>query len=185
MTTDIRECGFCGRNLPQYEMRTTWGCRYGNPLERLDKCLFCYHDDYFFSIAQYRCRTIYKVYTGEKNCPKDLIQIEILTAKIRYVLMGKDPTYVTFKTGKMITNVTNSTEMRQALNENLHALLTRKRKLLMVREVNNTLGKILTDVKMEMMSNAMSGNQNQVSWFDKPSIALPANKPKRQLQKAS
>ena len=100
--------------------------------------------------------------------------------------MGKDPTYVTFKKNvEMITNVTNSTEMRQALNENLHALLTKKRKLLMVREVNNTLGKILSDVKMEMMQNAMCGSQQQISWFDKPAVALPASKPKRQLQKAS
>lgn len=66
----------------------------------------------------------------------------------------------------MITQVNNSKEMRQALNENLHGLLTKKRKPLIVKEVNNTLGKMLMDVKMEMMQNAMSGNRNQISWFN-------------------
>jgi len=67
----------------------------------------------------------------------------------------------------MITEVTNSFDMRKALNENLHGLLTGKRKPLVVKEVNNTLGKILTDVKMEMMQNALSGNRYPISWFDK------------------
>lgn len=67
----------------------------------------------------------------------------------------------------MITTVTNSHDMRQALNENLNGLLTGKRKPLVVKEVNNTLGKMLNDVKMEIMQNAMSGNRNQISWFDK------------------
>ena len=41
----------------------------------------------------------------------------------------------------MITTVTNSFDMRKALNENLHGLLSGKRKPLIVKEVNNTLGK--------------------------------------------
>jgi hypothetical protein len=65
----------------------------------------------------------------------------------------------------MITTVTCSQEMRQALNENLHGLLTGKRKPLVVKEVNNTLGKLLSDVKMEMLQNAMSGNTSKISWF--------------------
>jgi len=67
----------------------------------------------------------------------------------------------------MLTQVTCSVDMRQALNENLHGLLTGKRKPLIVKEVNNTLGKLLSDVKMEMMSNMLSGNRNQISWFDR------------------
>jgi hypothetical protein len=67
----------------------------------------------------------------------------------------------------MITQVTNSFEMRKALNENLHGLLTGKRKPLIVKEVNNTLGKMLNDVKMEMMQNMLSGNRNTISWFDR------------------
>jgi hypothetical protein len=67
----------------------------------------------------------------------------------------------------MITQVNNSQEMRQALNENLHGLLTGKRKPLIVKEVNNTLGKVLSDVKMEMMQNALSGNRSVISWYDR------------------
>ena len=66
----------------------------------------------------------------------------------------------------MITQVTNSQEMRQALNENLYGLLTGKRKPLIVKEVNNTLGKMLCDVKMEMMQNALSGNRETITWFN-------------------
>lgn len=66
----------------------------------------------------------------------------------------------------MITKVTNSSEMREALNENLYGLLTGKRKPLIVKEVNNTLGKILGDVKMEMMQNAMCGVRDRITWFD-------------------
>ncbi len=66
----------------------------------------------------------------------------------------------------MITTVNNSVELRQALNENLHALLTKKRKLIVAKEVNNTLGKILLDVRMELMQNAMAGSKETISWFE-------------------
>ena len=66
----------------------------------------------------------------------------------------------------MTTQVTNSNEMRQALNENLYGLLTGKRKPLIVKEVNNTLGKMLADVKMEMMQNALAGSRETISWFN-------------------
>ena len=69
----------------------------------------------------------------------------------------------------MITEVNNSKEMRQALNENLSGLLTGKRKPLIVKEVNNTLGKILCDVKMEMIQKQLSGDRMVVDWFVKPS----------------
>lgn len=67
----------------------------------------------------------------------------------------------------MITTVTNSQDMRQALNENLHGLLTKTRKPLIVKEVNNTLGKMLMDVKMEMMQSALSGSRSTITWFDR------------------
>jgi hypothetical protein len=57
--------------------------------------------------------------------------------------------------------------MRKALNENLHGLLTGTRKPLIVKEVNNTLGKLLSDVKMEMMQNALSGNRETITWYNK------------------
>lgn len=85
----------------------------------------------------------------------------------------------------MITSITCSADMRRALNENLHGLLTGKRKPLIVKEVNNTLGKLLNDVKMEMMQNALSGSRNPVSWFDKTiRLAAKSGQPK-QLKKAS
>jgi hypothetical protein len=67
----------------------------------------------------------------------------------------------------MITTVTCSSEMRRALNENLHGLLSGKRKPLIVKEVNNTLGKMLTDVKMEMAQKMLSGDRNPIYWFDR------------------
>lgn len=67
----------------------------------------------------------------------------------------------------MITDVNCSNDMRKALNENLHGLLTGKRKPPIVKEVNNTLGKMLNDVKMELMNNALAGQKKGVSWFDK------------------
>lgn len=71
----------------------------------------------------------------------------------------------------MITTVTCSADMRQALNENLHSLLTGKRKPLIVKEVNNTLGKMLNDVKMELMNNALSGRKMGINWFDRNIIS--------------
>jgi len=57
--------------------------------------------------------------------------------------------------------------MRAALNENLHGLLKGTRKPAMVKEVNNTLGKMLFDVKMELMQKTLSGDRTPVYWFDK------------------
>jgi hypothetical protein len=67
----------------------------------------------------------------------------------------------------MITDINCSADMRKALNENLYGLLTGKRKPLVVKEVNNTLGKMLSDVKMEMMQQMLIGNRQGISWFDK------------------
>jgi len=74
----------------------------------------------------------------------------------------------------MITSVTCSADLRQAVNENFYGLLTGKRKIILAKEVNNTLGKLQADVKMEMMQNALMGNRNQISWFDRNVISLPA-----------
>ena len=76
----------------------------------------------------------------------------------------------------MITTVNTSNEMRQALNENLSGLLTGKRKPLIVKEVNNTLGKILSDVKMEMMQNALAGSREVITWFDRNGPTLLPNR---------
>lgn len=71
----------------------------------------------------------------------------------------------------MTTTVNSSTDMRKALNENLHGLLTGKRKVVIVKEVNNTLGKMLMDVKMELMQKALSGDRTGLSWFDRNLIS--------------
>jgi hypothetical protein len=115
---------------------------------------------------------------------EELLEIEIIRAKTRYAIRTGETKYITFKNEEMITQVNNSNELRQALNENLTALLTKKRKLLVAKEVNNTLGKIMMDVKMELMQNAMSGNQNTITWFNKPPIALPTSVKQKRMRTA-
>lgn len=66
----------------------------------------------------------------------------------------------------MITEINNSRDCRQALNENLYGLLTGKRKPQIVKEVNNTIGKYLMDVKMEMMNKAMISDRTGLRWFN-------------------
>lgn len=134
--------------------------------DTIGKCRYCSHDTYFTNIAIGYILNNYNLRFGEY--PDDLLEIEIIRAKTRFILRNKNPKYVTFKNENMITQVNNSTELRQALNENLHAILTKKRKLLVAKEVNNTLGKILVDVKMELMNNALSGNKESISWFIEP-----------------
>lgn len=180
MSEKFHKCGICGSSFTAGDMCLMFKSEDGLKWVKDNKCRYCSHDEYFFSIAQYRIKQLYNLYSYE--CPKDLIDIEIIRAKTRYVLMGKDPKYVTTKNENMITNVTNSAEMRQALNENLHALLTKKRKLLVVKEVNNTLGKILMDVKMEIMQNAISGERNSISWFDR-NIQSQLNGEKKHVKK--
>lgn len=70
----------------------------------------------------------------------------------------------------MKTSVNSSQDMRKALNENLHGLLTGKRKIEVVKEVNNTLGKMLVDVKMELMEKALTGDRTGLSWFDRKAL---------------
>lgn len=65
----------------------------------------------------------------------------------------------------MITKVNNSPQLRAALNENLEGLLTGKRKPLTVKEVNNTLGKMLLDVKLEAQNKTLTGDKTGLSWF--------------------
>lgn len=127
------------------------------------ECKYCSHERYFTNIAIASILRIYDLRYGQYS--DELLEIEIIRAKIRFILRGGETKYITFKQTDMITSVNNSTEMRQALNENLHALLTKKRKLPMAKEVNNTLGKMLIDVKMEIMNNAMTGNREGITWF--------------------
>lgn len=82
----------------------------------------------------------------------------------------------------MITQVTCSKDMRQALNENLHGLLTGKRKAETVKEVNNTLGKLALDVAMELKHNQLIGSRSPLSWYDRNMVSLPSSKNPLKLQ---
>ena len=128
-----------------------------------NRCRWCSHDIMFRNTAIAYILNVYNLRAFEYS--EELLEIEIIRAKTRYVLRTGQIKYITFKNEQMITQVNSSQELRQALNENLTALLTKKRKLLVAKEVNNTLGKIMMDVKMELMQNAMSGNREIISWF--------------------
>lgn len=66
----------------------------------------------------------------------------------------------------MITQINNSSDCRKAINENIYGLLTGKRKPLIVKEMNNSIGKLLTDVKLEAFTRFHSGDKNLISWFN-------------------
>lgn len=65
----------------------------------------------------------------------------------------------------MITRIHNSDDCRKAINENIEGLLTGKRKPLIVKEMNNSIGKLLTDVKLEVFTRFNSGDKKMISWF--------------------
>lgn len=67
----------------------------------------------------------------------------------------------------MITKIKDSEDYRQALNENLEGLLTGKRKPLIVKEVNNTIGKLYTDVKGELMQRSLCGDRGIATWYER------------------
>lgn len=137
-----------------------------------NRCYYCFTDKYFTEAAR---GNIYNHTRVERyKHPQWLVELIAIYLKTRWVLLQKNDNWKTqswfkfkIKTTKMITSVTNSAEMREALNENLYGLLTGKRKPLVVKEVNNTLGKMLSDVKMEMMQNALSGSRATISWYDR------------------
>lgn len=77
----------------------------------------------------------------------------------------------------MITKVNNAQDAIQAFNENLECLLTGKRKLPFVKEVNNSLGKMCGVVKMQLMHKALIGDRTPLVWFtETKQIEMPANK---------
>ena len=127
-------------------------------------CNYCSSEARFKANAAQNIIKRYNMRWGEY--PEILLEIEVLRCKLNHVFAGKETKYITYKTGSMVTKVTNSQEIREALNENLEAILTGKRKLIVAKEVNNTLGKILNDVKMELMQNAITGNREQIGWFN-------------------
>jgi len=150
------QCFYCSGSYPTNEIVTYHG--YGQAV-----CGWCLKSRMFNDLAIQSILRIYGLRYGQYD--SELLDIETTRATIRYVIRTNDTSFIKQKPCKMITKVTNSTELREALNENLNALLTKKRKLLVVKEVNNTLGKILMDVKMELMQNALTSNRETISWF--------------------
>lgn len=140
-------------------MRNHYGVLFYFPTE----CRYCVFERYAVNGA---IRNLYQTW-GLKlgDYTQDFLDIQVIIFKIRWLLRGGSKIFFNLKKTEMITQVTNSSELRQALNENLNALLTSKRKLLLAKEVNNTLGKILSDVKMELMHNAITGEKKEISWF--------------------
>lgn len=65
----------------------------------------------------------------------------------------------------MITKIKNADDALTAFNENLDGLLTGKRKIPLVKEVNNTLGKACNVVKMQLLHKALTGDKNPMEWF--------------------
>lgn len=66
----------------------------------------------------------------------------------------------------MITKIKSPKDCITALNENLEGLLTGKRKVNIVKEVNNTVGKMLDVHKLEAISKGLSGDKTGLEWFE-------------------
>lgn len=72
----------------------------------------------------------------------------------------------------MIKQISNSTECLQALNENLYGLLSGTRKPPIVKEVNNTIGKMQNEIKMQLFTKDQMGDKTPLDWFAEPKKAL-------------
>ena len=65
----------------------------------------------------------------------------------------------------MITKINDSSQAIDALNENLEGLLNGKRKQPLAKEVNNTIGKIINVVKMDLIHKTIIGDRSPSAWF--------------------
>lgn len=65
----------------------------------------------------------------------------------------------------MKTKITTPQDAIQVLNENLEGLLTGKRKVMVVKEVNNTVGKLLDIHKLEAINKGLTKDNTSLSWF--------------------
>lgn len=71
----------------------------------------------------------------------------------------------------MISKIVTPADAIQVLNENLDGLLTGKRKVMVVKEVNNTVGKMMDIHKLEAVSKSLSRDNSPLTWFaDQPKI---------------
>lgn len=85
----LYKCGCCKCFYIREDMARI---EYGEKWVDYSKCRFCTHDEYFKFIAQNYILGKYKIYLNET--PPELLQIEILRAKTRWLLRGKEPTYI-------------------------------------------------------------------------------------------
>lgn len=67
----------------------------------------------------------------------------------------------------MKTKIKTPQDAIDVLNENLEGLLTGKRKVMVVKEVNNTIGKLLDIHKLEAANKAITKDNTPLSWFCK------------------
>ena len=63
------------------------------------------------------------------------------------------------------TKIKTPQDAIKVLNENLDGLLTGKRKVVVVKEVNNTVGKMLDIHKLEAISKSLSRDNTPLTWF--------------------
>jgi hypothetical protein len=68
------------------------------------------------------------------------------------------------------TKIATPQDAIDVLNQNLEGLLSGKRKVMVVKEVNNTVGKMLDIHKLEAASKALSGDKTPLAWFDQPKL---------------
>lgn len=70
----------------------------------------------------------------------------------------------------MITKIKNADDAYSALNENFEKLVTGKRKIIEAKEVNNTIGKMISIAKTQVMDLIRrSDAKSEIPWL------LPAN----------
>lgn len=67
----------------------------------------------------------------------------------------------------MKTKIKSPQDAIDVLNENLEGLLTGKRKVMVVKEVNNTVGKLLDIHKLEAINKGLTKDNTGLSWFNK------------------
>jgi hypothetical protein len=65
------------------------------------------------------------------------------------------------------TKIITPEDALEVLNQNLDGLLTGKRKHNVVKEVNNTVGKMIDVHKLEAISKGLAKDNTPLSWFSK------------------
>lgn len=87
---------------------------------------------------------------------------------------------------KQTTRINNSSDLREVLNENLEGLLTGTRERQVAVAITQLTGRLLADVKMEMVNNAAQGYGLRSNFYQPLNETLPVSKAdsKRAIKKA-